>query len=122
MAAILHAVAGLGEAAQQDVVDQLLLRRAGDPFQQFLEQLGLDPLGGDRQPLIEVGDEFLKCRQLLLAGRFVNPEELGDALPVEPVGDRLVGGQHELLDQTVGEVALGAHDLLGYDLGRRLSY
>ena len=36
-----------------------------------------------------------------------------DAPPHQLAGDRLVGGQHALLDEAVRDVALGAHDLLG---------
>ena len=41
----------------------------------------------------------------------VNPVEAGNLEPVEVAGHRLVGGDHELLDDAVGHVALGAADV-----------
>ena len=46
-------------------------------------------------------------------GRLVHAMQARNAPPHQLARDGLVGGQHAFLDQPVGDVALGAHDLLG---------
>ena len=62
--------------------------------------------------IAEVGGDGLEVEDALGIGLFVNAIERGDALVFQIAGDALVGRQHELLDDAVGDVALRARDAL----------
>ena len=65
--------------------------------------------GGETVP--ETGGELRDGGEGVGVRLFVNPVQAGNLEPVEVAGHRLVGGDHELLDDTVGHVALGAADV-----------
>ena len=58
-----------------------------------------------RGGLFEVDDAFG-------IGLFVDAVDGGHAEAMVPVGDALVGGEHELFDEAVGPGAVGAEDAL----------
>src|ERR1035437_2081550 len=66
--------------------------------------------GADAERDAEVRGKFLELHDALRIGHFVNPVDGGDAGMFQVSGDALVGRQHELLDDAVGDIARRARD------------
>ena len=58
--------------------------------------------------IAEAGGEFFELDDTARVGLLVDAIERRDAEIFKPNGDALVGGEHELLNETVGPGALGA--------------
>src|ERR1035437_8957316 len=138
VADIFRAVAGLPQGAQHQVAENPLLGLAFDFGDQPLvvtrgdaqpgirhhdlaarlaavavlvgnaEALHRD--GADAQRHAEMRGDFLELHDAFRIGHFVNPVDGGDAGLLQVSGDALVGRQHELLDDAVGDIARRARD------------
>ncbi len=136
VALVFLGVTRLLQRAQHEVRQNALFRGAGDFLHQlliharrdvdFFGQLdhgraasgaavgtlvgaGLHPLhrqSAHAQRIAEARGDVLKLKNLLRIGLFVDAIQAGHAPSLQMAGDRLVGGQHELLDQPMGLVAL----------------
>src|SRR5258707_1378377 len=65
---------------------------------------------GDAQRVAEDVRQLLKLENLFRVGLFVHAVQGTDAAAFEVSRDRLIGGQHELLDQAMRDIALAADD------------
>ncbi len=79
-----------------------------------LRRIGLhgeffDGEAGEAEGLAEGGGGLFEVEDALGVGQLVDAVD-GGAVRFEPVGDALVGGEHELFDEAVGPAALGADD------------
>ena len=140
VAFVLLRVARLLQRAQHQVRQDALLRLARDLLRQLLiharrdvdvfrdlQRLGalsgagaFAPLGlelhpldrqrADAQRIAETRGDGLEVHHALGIGLLVDAIQRRDALVLEIAGDALVGRQHELLDDAVGDVALRARD------------
>ncbi len=108
MADIVRGVAGLLHGAQQEIADDVLLGGASRQSQHLAEPLGRAVAVIDRKPhaLGKLGE----LGHLERVGRFVDAVEGVDLAFGLGLGHRLVGGQHELLDELVGLIALAPLD------------
>ncbi len=110
MARVFGSVARLHEGAEHEVGQKFLLRPPLEPPDEFLEIPGgvfLPPL---LQPVPQGPGEFGEFLDLARVGPFVDAVERRPSRGGEFPGDALVGQEHELLDDAVGEVALGGDD------------
>ena len=62
--------------------------------------------------------QFLEFEHLFRIGLFMNAVQRSQAAPVQVLRDGLVGGEHELFDQAMGDIAFAAHDA-GHLTGER---
>jgi hypothetical protein len=116
-------VGGLLEAPQEGVVDGGALGLVGGLVQDALQlEAVLEPPQRVSEDVGETGERG----QLLLVGGRVDAAQERHPEPAEVLGDRLVGGQHELLDDLVAQVVggeVGAGDLaVGVVLQHRLRH
>ena len=111
MARVFGSVARLHEGAQHEVDQEFLFRSPPEPPDELLEIPGgvflTTPLQPVSQGLGELG-EFL---DLARVGLFMDAVERRPSRGGQLPGDALVGQQHELLDDAVGEGALGGDDV-----------
>src|SRR5579863_542854 len=70
----------------------------------------VDGKGSDPERVSESGGDGFEIVDALGVGLLVDAVEAGDAVRLEMVGNGFVGREHELFDQAVGDVALGARD------------
>ena len=106
-------IAGLFHTAEQDLVDHPLFRFPLGLVEQPLELTRIDALAGQPQFIAEVEDELLEILQFCQIGCLMDPIERRYVSILNMRGNSLVCGQHELLDNLVGQIALGADDSLG---------
>ena len=108
MPEVLRRVARLLHRPQHQERDRLLFGLAVDPLEQLLEVPR--PQRGQRraEAVAEAGDELLELGDLEDVRLLVDAVERRRLLRLEVRRDRLVGEQHELLDQPVRDVALRA--------------
>jgi hypothetical protein len=86
------------ERAEETDFQGMSVRTAGEEFEDFLDFPPLRQITG----FDSVGDEeFPVFKQTRFVRHFVDAVEGGPAFMVEVAGDRLVGEEHELLDQLV---------------------
>ncbi len=149
VADVLVAVAGLLERAQHEVGEDALLGMAADLRGQALVHLrgdgdglgdlvglglavgsadvaavaaGLDAFdreAGEAERVAELAGGLLEVEDALGVGGLVDAVDAG-GLGLDPVGDALVGREHELLDEAVRPAALRAHDGLHVAVGIEL--
>ena len=82
------------------------------PFVLVLPSHAQPSRGGqlDAQRIAERGGDFLKLQNLFRVGLFVNAVKRRNAAVLEVARHTFVGGQHELFDDAVRDVALRARD------------
>ena len=116
VADVRRVVARLLHRAQHQERDRLLLRRAAHRLDQLLEVARLDGVRRRAEAVAERRDELLELLDLERVGLLVDAVERRHVVVVEVLRDRLVGDQHELLDQPMRDVALGRDDRLDHPL------
>ena len=116
MAAVGLGVARLLHRPQHQERDRLLFRLAVDLLDQLLEVPRLDGVGRRGEAVAERRDELLELLDLERIGRLVDAVERRHVVVVEVLRHRLVGDEHELLDDPVGDAPLGGDDLLHHPL------
>ncbi len=109
VAQVLGAVDGLRHRAEQLVVDHALLRMAPHLFNDARQALRRDLLA-EAHVQADVVHEHGELAELVQARRFVHAIDAPPARLSEHARHRLVGGDHELLDHHVADVALGPDD------------
>ena len=140
VAQVFFRVAGLLQAAQHEEAEDSFFRLARNFFCELLiharrdvdlfgdldfadalagavggaaVRLHLHAVNGERahaEGVSEGGGDGLEIVDALGVGLLVDAVEAGDAVRLEMVRDGFVGREHELLDDAVGDVALGAGD------------
>ena len=66
--------------------------------------------GADAEGVTEAEGELFKFDDAAGFGHLVNAVDGGDAEAFKPAGDALVGGEHELFNETISPGALGFGD------------
>ncbi len=107
-------IARLLHRAQDEHGHRALLGPAVNPLEQRLEVVGTDRVRRRAEGVPETRHELLELLHLERVGRLVDPVEPRNAARLEELRHRLVGEQHELLDDPVRDVPLGRDD--GLDL------
>ena len=110
VAEVLLVVAGELHRPQQEVGDELLLRLALDLAEDELEVLRPDGLEMRGHAVAERGHQLGELLDALGIGLLVDAEERGHAGLGQPGRHRLVGREHELLDEPHAVQPLGGHD------------
>jgi hypothetical protein len=105
-------VARLLHGAQHQRGNRPLLGRALHAIDEPLEVHRLERLAAAGEAVAERRDERLELPHLLRVGRLVHAVQRRHTVFHEVRGHRLVGQQHELLDEAVGDVALARHDVV----------
>jgi hypothetical protein len=105
MSPALLAVEGLALRAQEEVGEETFFRLAGNRVQDLLK--------GRRRDLVEIAfqlvtkafEDIAQVHQAVRIRPIVNPIDGGLLREEELLRHRLVRGEHELLDEAVGDVA-----------------
>ena len=108
--AALLAVNRLALRPQEQVVEQPFLGLALDLLEQLLERRGRHLLEIALEVVAEALEDVAQVRELVRVGPVVDAVDRGLFGEEELLGHRLVGREHELLDQPVRDVAGFRHD------------
>ena len=113
MAERLGRVARLLHRAQQDGVDEAPSGRPSTAFTTAWKAAGVGAAALEAEPEAEALEEAREVVHANGVRRLVHAMQGGEPPAHQLARDRLVGGEHALLDQAMRHVALGAGDLLG---------
>ena len=96
--------------------DRTFLRRAAHAIDELLKVLRAERMSLSRETVAERRNELLEVRYLLDVRRLMNAVERGHSVRGQVRRHRFVGQQHELFDQTMGDVTLGRKDRLNLSM------
>ena len=99
--------------------NRALFRRAANPIDQLLEMFRPHRASGRAEAVAKRLDELFEFRDLLLVRRLVDAMQRGHPLLDEVFRHRLVRQQHELLDETMRDVALRGDDRFDFAVLRQ---
>ena len=112
VAEVHHVISRLLHRPQHEERHRALLRGAADAIGELLERTWMHGAACRRvEAMAERLQERLELQQPHRIGRFVHPVQRRHVGAFEVRGHRLVGQQHELLDDPVGDVALRGDDV-----------